>query len=72
MSDSRRKHPFRGLCADSDKWDKQKAHRRLRRRVKEELREGVESHADMKHVSSPWDMNKDGKIRISNEKFMRK
>lgn len=65
MSRSYRKHPIRGNCSDSEKWDKQKAHRKLRHAFKLMLKEkGYEDlieDLDLKDVSTIWTFNKDGK-----------
>lgn len=63
MSRSRRKTPIRGMSsADSEKQDKRMANRRPRRRVRSALR--VEPEAplpQLREVSNPWSMDKDGK-----------
>jgi|10_taG_2_1085330.scaffolds.fasta_scaffold05240_10 hypothetical protein len=80
MSRSRRKEPYVGHCADSDKQDKRKANRKHRRVIKEALRkedpETVEFKL-LKEVSNEWDFSKDGKLRYDPddeawEKYNRK
>lgn len=72
MSRSRRKSPYRGVCADSDKFDKRLANRRLRRINKMRLEKGLEP-LELRDVSDEWCFNKDGKMYIEpNSKWMRK
>lgn len=76
MSRSRKKNPFSGH-GDSEKWDKRKNNRRLRRKAKVALEQDKEILPIMKEVSNPWNMNKDGKSRLNKdsdwyEKEMRK
>lgn len=67
MSRSRRKNPFRGIGGDSEKWDKRKNNRRLRRKCRQAIQEGKDVLPTMKEVSDPWSMNKDGKMRIDKD-----
>lgn len=78
MSRSKRKSPiFPVTCSESEAKDKAEWHRRHRREERERLKaEGINyvprSH---KEHSSPWTMEKDGKIYWGNEasaKEMRK
>lgn len=72
MSRSKRKSPYMGLCADSEKWDKRKNNRRLRKKCKEALKNDKEL-PNMKEISDIWTMNKDGKFKLDkNDKLMRK
>lgn len=64
MSRSRKKHPFSGNGGDSEKFDKRKNNRRLRRKSKVALEQGKEILPIMREVSNPWDMAKDGKSRL--------
>jgi len=81
MSRSRRKNPFIGIAGDSDKQDKRKANRKLRRVVKETLHmqdaDDIENLPTAKEVSNVWSFTKDGKWRLDpddewTEKSMRK
>ena len=64
MARSRRKRPIAGITmASSEKWEKRKANRRIRRRVKESLAADPESEV-LPHrceLSSVWAMAKDGR-----------
>lgn len=72
-----------GLCASTERWDKQQWHRRWRRREKQSI--GINSDFDnfiTTHrfdVSNAYDFNKDGKLHLGcpldeswDEKWMRK
>lgn len=59
-----KKNPYRGACGETDKEDKRKANRKLRRLTKEALKVDNESLPVLREVSDPWDMNKDGKVRF--------
>jgi len=77
MSRSRKNRPFSGHGGDSEKFDKRKNNRRLRRKSKVALEQDKEILPIMKEVSDPWNMNKDGKSRLNKdsdyyEKEMRK
>lgn len=81
MSRSRRKTKiFSSTCAESEKWYKQVAHRRLRRRVADAIRESIRTGDEPEtfpiedEISDPWDGPKDGKGYWGEapEKFMRK
>lgn len=78
MSRSRRKNPICGVTtAKSEKWDKKKAHRKERRKVKQALIEDAEDMPHKNEFYNPWNANKDGKQRISEdsdyyEKVLRK
>lgn len=62
MSRSRRKKPITGVTtASSEKEDKKLWHRVFRRKNKQLLNAGEEP-LDIKDVSNPWDMDKDGKV----------
>lgn len=72
MSRSRKKTPISGITtADSEKYDKRLAHRRLRRRVKQTL--AVQPEADvlpaLREVSDPWTMPKDGRYWYDPNRF---
>jgi hypothetical protein len=58
MSRSRLKTPITGITtAVSEKWDKQKANRRLRAAI----RSGRDPEVHRRAVSDPWGFAKDGK-----------
>lgn len=64
MSRSVFKTPITGnTCARSEKYDKQKANRRLRRRVRVAIAVGDDSAVDLgiRDVSNVWAFQKDGK-----------
>jgi len=73
---SHRKTPVIGiLTADTEKRDKQLAHRRLRARERQDLHRGGEENPRLREVSDPWNMDKDGKQRIDpswDPRLMRK
>ena len=73
---SHRKTPVIGiLTADTEKRDKQLAHRRLRARERQDLHRGGEENPRLREVSDPWEMYKDGKQRIDpswDPRLMRK
>jgi 5-methylcytosine-specific restriction endonuclease McrA len=62
---SRRKTPISGIAANdshsSEKWDKQKANRKLRHRIKAAIQAGAEVLPVLQEVSNVWGMYKDGK-----------
>jgi hypothetical protein len=63
------------LIADSEKRDKQLAHRRLRARERQDLDRDGEENPRLREVSDPWRMEKDGKQRIDpswDPRLMRK
>lgn len=74
MSRSRRKSPYTGLTtAESDKDDKRRAHRALRRAEKDALRRGAETHPRLREVSNAYTFAKDGKQEIDpDSRWMRK
>lgn len=78
MSRSRRKNPIRGMTSsDSEKKDKQFAHRRIRRTIRQclVLNPHVDVLPDERGLSNPWLMDKDGKSRfdpVKDSKEMRK
>jgi len=75
MSRSRKSTPITGItCAESEKRDKQLAHRRHRRAVNVAVVTGEEPPDERLYVD-PWGMAKDGKQWLSPEwrdKGMRK
>lgn len=81
MSRSRRKSPYVGLGADSEKFDKQRWHGALRSKervvLKQCLGDWVALDAYIPFVPNdiitPWEMAKDGKCEVEpNSKYMRK
>jgi len=68
VSRSYRKTPICGLCADSEKWDKRKANRKFRRRVKISLATG-RVLPEMREVTEVYTWNKDGKIWFEPEEW---
>lgn len=85
MSRSKRKTPVVSITtADSERFDKQKWHRRFRKKVRETISKLLNSDVDADNVVFPheneiideWDMRKDGKQYLSNDsdrdEFMRK
>ena len=78
MAHSRKKTPIVGIAsADSEKADKQSAHRRERRKVRERLH--TEPDRDLlphrRELSDPWSMAKDGKRYVgahASKKVLRK
>jgi hypothetical protein len=63
MSRSRKKTPVVGHAADSERHDKALWHRRLRAREREAFANGTEM-PDIKDVSNPWYLGKDGRSRV--------
>ena len=78
MSRSRRKSPWMGVtCADSEKWDKRFANRKLRKKVKQQLSQFTEGDDELlfpklREVSEEWMFAKDGRQRINDDKYLRK
>ena len=76
MSRSTRKTPTRGITtADSEKSDKVKAHRKLRRAVRIAVNQDTDTLPQEKELSNKWVMAKDGKGRFApslNPELMRK
>lgn len=72
MSRSRRKTPVAGIAGTSDKADKQKASRKLRRIVKERLTTGrYDSLPRKREASDVWGFSKDGKMRFDPGRWPR-
>lgn len=75
MSRSRKKTPIHGITgAPSEAWDKRQWHKRLRARERDRLITDPESEPTHENeISTPWDMNKDGKVYYpGDKKLMRK
>ena len=70
MSRSRKKQPFVGHAADSDKPFKQRSARALRRVSKERLAKTQDGDAlpVARELADPWTSEKDGKARIGDPK----
>jgi hypothetical protein len=72
MARSKRKTPIRGITtAQSEKRDKQSAHRRYRRKVKAALQQvpDAEIFPHVRELSDTWSMGKDGKGRFDPTKY---
>ena len=73
MSRSHRKRPFKGLCANTESWDKACWHSLWRSREKQRLGSWLKGHESFEDylpptkndVSDPYDFNKDGKWQWS-------
>ena len=62
MSNSKRKTPILPNCnSASEKVEKQKANRKLRRITREKLKKENTNIPRLKEVSDPWNWSKDGK-----------
>ncbi len=62
MSRSFKKSPVSGwTCKESEKFDKQKYNRRLRKKNRTELKKGSEIFSNKKEIIDIWNMSKDGK-----------
>ena len=71
MSNSYRKTSITGICcADSEKQDKRKANRKLRRNTKQRLMlSDAENYLpQIRDVSNIWCMSKDGKMYFNSKK----
>ena len=72
MSRSRKKTPVTHIAAPSERSDKVIWHGRMRAREREALAHGKEM-PDIKDVSNPWYMGKDGRMRVpAGSKWTRK
>ncbi|MBY3181343.1 hypothetical protein HFO24_06620 [Rhizobium laguerreae] len=73
MARSRKKLPYIGVCADSDKPSKKLAHHQERHAVKRALKREDDIPAS-KTFGDPWNGDKDGKIWLGwdNHKDLRK
>jgi hypothetical protein len=60
MSRSFKHAPFLANCSGSEKYDKQKWHRRYRAACRVAIARGVDL-PDYRTLSDPWGMNKDGR-----------
>ncbi len=77
MSNSFKKLPIFGIStATSEKQEKRDNNRKLRRKTKQKLKclTEFDTLPEMKEISNPWKMGKDGKLYRDNasEKDMRK
>lgn len=77
MSKSYRKTPIFGMCGSrvSEKFDKRKANRKLRKRIKSNIKKGYTLIFPLlREVSDVWEFAKDGKIYNHKiiDKWMRK
>ncbi|WP_020528637.1 hypothetical protein [Flexithrix dorotheae] len=63
MSRSRKKIKIRGIStADSEKQNKRRANRKLRRIISQKIKTGEDKFPELKEVSNVWCFDKDGKI----------
>lgn len=63
MSRSRKKSKIQGVTtAASEKENKQKANRKLRRLTKEKLNKGAAELPEKRELSDVWNFDKDGKV----------
>lgn len=71
MSRSYRKTPKMGIAGHTEKWDKQKAHRKFRRQEKMYLEDddSTEIPLTLREVSDLWGMSKDGKFRFDPKQY---
>ena len=72
MARSKRKTSIRGITtAESEKKDKQFAHRKYRRTTKVVLQQvpDAEIFPHVRELSNPWGMGKDGKVRFDPKKY---
>jgi hypothetical protein len=72
MARSKRKTPIRGITtAESEKKDKQLAHRKYRRKMKTVFQQvpDAEILPHVRELSNPWSMSKDGKVRFDPKKY---
>lgn len=67
MSRSKKKTPIVGNCGGSDKEDKRRANRSLRRAFKVAIQEDKEILPLIDDVSSTWSFQKDGKHYMFSE-----
>jgi hypothetical protein len=65
---SRKKAPITGITsAKSEKTDKQLAHRKERRKVRQVVESEPEVLPHTREVSNPWAMAKDGKVYLGEQ-----
>jgi hypothetical protein len=72
MARSKRKTPIRGITtAESEKKDKQLAHRKYRRATRVVLQQvpDAEIFPHVRELSDPWSMGKDGKMRFDPQRY---
>ena len=75
MSRSKKKTKKQGITtAPSEKENKQVANRKLRRIVKQEVKQGKTEISELREISNVWSFDKDGKIYNSEmtDKELRK
>lgn len=73
MSRSRKKTPVVPITtATTEKEEKRDANRRLRRVIREKVRNGEEDLPGIRELSDVWNFSKDGKYRKVDEKNYRK
>jgi hypothetical protein len=67
MSRSKRHIPKRGITtSETEKENKRKANRNLRRKVKVQIKKGESKLSVLREVSSVWSFDKDGKMYLKN------
>lgn len=67
MSRSKRKTPKTGITtAVSEKWEKRNANRRLRKRVKVQIKKGKLELSKLREISNIWAFGKDGKMYLKD------
>ncbi len=78
MGKSFRKRPIIGNAADTDKWDKQKANRNFRHKLKQQLKNipdelihGKKVLPELEEVSDNWSFNKDGKQYVDKPEIQK-
>lgn len=73
MARSRRKSPYTGwTTAKSEKYDKTLARKKLRVATRKAFATDAELFPELRDVSDVWLFMKDGRQRITDERYMRK
>lgn len=74
MSKSYKKNPIFGHASSSEKKDKRRANRKLRKKIKQSMNREFDILPYLREVSDVWGFAKDGKIYNINpkEEWMRK
>jgi hypothetical protein len=75
MSRSLKKTPKKGItAAETEKDNKRKANRKLRRLMKSQVKKGNSEPVNIKEISNVWSFDKDGKqfLKRPTEKDLRK
>lgn len=67
MSRSRKKTPITGYTtAETEKDDKRRANRKLRRITKVQVKKGDDQFTELREISNVWAFGKDGKRYLKN------